>query len=80
MAIEVVDVLRNVLPVDEALMHYIRAFELASVPAQLVFQRALSRLAELQPVDDAPPALESVPRLSRPTARPAVGFGLRAIV
>ena len=50
MALEVADVLRNVLPVDEALMHYIRAFELASVPAQLVFQRALARIAEHQPV------------------------------
>lgn len=79
MAIEVVDVLRNVLPVDEALMHYIRAFELASVPAQLVFQRALSRIAELQPVDEALPVVESAPRLSRPNSRPA-GFGLRAIV
>ena len=80
MALEVVDVLRNVLPVDEALMHYIRAFELASVPAQLVFQRALSRLAELQPVDDALPVVESTPRLSRPNPRLAAGFGLRAIV
>jgi hypothetical protein len=79
MAIEVVDVLRNVLPVDEALMHYIRAFELASVPAQLVFQRALSRIAELQPVDEALPVVETAPRLSRPNSRPA-GFGLRAIV
>lgn len=79
MAIEVVDVLRNVLPVDEALMHYIRAFELASVPAQLVFQRALSRIAELQPVDEGLPMVESAPRLSRPNSRPA-GFGLRAIV
>jgi hypothetical protein len=80
MAIEVVDVLRNVLPVDEALMHYIRAFELASVPAQLVFQRALSRIAEMQPVDDGLPVVESVPRLARPSVRAAASFGLRAIV
>jgi hypothetical protein len=73
----VVDVLRNVLPVDEALMHYIRGFELASVPAQLVFQRALARIAELQPVmDDLPaPMAEPAPRLSRPIPRPE----LRAI-
>ena len=81
MALEVADVLRNVLPVDEALMHYIRAFELASVPAQLVFQRSLARIAEHQPVEDevAPP-VEAAPRLSRPIPRPEPSFGLRAIV
>ena len=82
MAIEVADVLRNVLPVDEALMHYIRAFELASVPAQLVFQRALARIAEHQPVmeeEPLPAPMEAAPRISRPLPRPEPGFGLRAI-
>ncbi|HJP56286.1 MAG TPA: hypothetical protein VJ847_04580 [Gemmatimonadales bacterium] len=80
MALEVADVLRNVLPVDEALMHYIRAFELGSVPAQLVFQRALARIAELQPVLEDIPVAEPAPRFSRPLPRPEPGFGLRAIV
>lgn len=80
MALEVADVLRNVLPVDDALMHYIRAFELGSVPAQLVFQRALARIAELQPVLDDIPVVEPAPRLSRPLPRPEPGFGLRAMV
>ena len=81
MALEVADVLRNVLPVDEALMHYIRAFELASVPAQLVFQRSLARIAEHQPVeDDVAAPVEATPRISRPLPRPEPGFGLRAIV
>ncbi len=84
MALEVAAVLQPVLPVDEALMHYIRAFELASVPAQLVFQRALARIAERQPLvaprEDAAQALDPVPepvRAKRPSTRP--GFGLRAI-
>jgi hypothetical protein len=83
LALEVADTLRNVLPVDEALMHYIRAFELTSVPAQLVFQRALARIAELQPVmeyESMPAPVEAAPRISRPLPRPEPGFGLRAMV
>lgn len=48
MALEVARVLEQALPLDEALMHYIRSFELASVPAQLVFQRAMANLAETE--------------------------------
>jgi hypothetical protein len=48
MGLEVARVLGPVLPLDEALMHYIRSFELASVPAQLVFQRAMANLAETE--------------------------------
>lgn len=82
MALEVADILRPVLPVDEALMHYIRAFELTTVPAQLVFQRALARFAEHQAAVEAPraaePVLEAGPRL-RASSRPTPSFGLRAI-
>ncbi len=82
MALEVADILRPVMAVDEALVHYIRAFELSSVPAQLVFQRALARVAERQPVlapkVESEPVLESGPRL-RNASRPTPSFGLRAI-
>ena len=84
MALEVAAVLQPVLPDDEALMHYIRAFELASVPAHLVFQRALARMAERQslvaPREDVAPVLDPMSepvRAKRSSTRP--GFGLRAI-
>ncbi len=85
MALEVADVLEPVMPVDEALMHYIRAFELSSVPAQLVFQRALARLAERQAIAahvNADRLLEAPVPASRPARiapRPTPNFGLRAI-
>ena len=86
MALEVAAVLGSVMPVDEALMHYIRAFELTSVSAQLVFQRALARMAARQPAERRPqvasrpepdPVLEPAPRLAR--ASRSAEFGLRAI-
>ena len=82
MALEVARVLEAVLPLDEALMHYIRAFELASVPAQLVFQRALARLADGHPLfaaSDPEPVVADEPRPARRSSIPTPIFGLRAI-
>ena len=78
MALEVARVLGPVLPLDEALMHYIRSFELASVQAQLVFQRAMAAVAAA----DTMPALEQVPeapRLAKPRRTFAPVLGLRAL-
>jgi glucose/arabinose dehydrogenase len=77
MALEVAQVLASVLPLDEALMHYIRSMELAPVPAQLVFQRAMATVA----ATDSLPALEApdVPRLARPRRSIAPVLGLRAL-
>lgn len=79
MALEVARVLSPVMPLDEALMHYIRSFELASVPAQLVFQRALATVAETEElVPGEAPALEA-PRLARPRRSISPVLGLRAL-
>ncbi|HEU4762755.1 MAG TPA: hypothetical protein VFS74_10590 [Gemmatimonadales bacterium] len=47
MALETAHVMSAALPVDEAVMHYIRAFDLSNTMAQVVFQRAMARLADL---------------------------------
>lgn len=77
MALEVAHVLAPCIPLDEGLMHYIRSFELASVPAQLVFQRAMATLADTEiaaPVEaPAEPAVIVAPRRSTPI------LGLRAL-
>ncbi|HEU4700194.1 MAG TPA: hypothetical protein VFS40_13505 [Gemmatimonadales bacterium] len=90
-AIAVARALSEALPLNEAIMHYIRAFDLPMVESQLVFQRALAQLAERHPIL-APPRraaerateraveaiLEPTPR-SRPTPLPTPAYGLRAI-
>jgi hypothetical protein len=78
MALEVARVLGPVLPLDEAIMHYIRSFELASVPAQLVFQRAMANLAETEIELPLEPAVEAPVVV---TPRRSVGhvLGLRAL-
>lgn len=78
MALEVARVLAPVLPLDEALMHYIRSFELASVPAQLVFQRAMANLAETEielPLD----TVIETPAVVSPRRSASQVLGLRAL-
>jgi hypothetical protein len=78
MALEVARVLGPVLPLDEALMHYIRSFELASVPAQLVFQRAMANLAETEIELPLEPAVEA-PVVVAPRRSASQVLGLRAL-
>lgn len=78
MALEVAGVLMAALPLDEALMHYIRSFELASVPAQLVFQRAMATLAEGDALGPAQAPAEA-PKLTTPRRTIAPALGLRAL-
>lgn len=78
MALEVARVLAPVLPLDEALMHYIRSFELASIPAQLVFQRAMAAVAATDTMP-APEEVPDAPRLAKPRRSIAPVLGLRAI-
>lgn len=80
---EIAELLTDELPVAEALMHYVRTFELPSVEAQMVFQRALASLAERRApfapdVVELPEALPIVTRPSRPV-QVAAALGLRAI-
>jgi hypothetical protein len=46
MALETVELLAEELPPDDAIMHYIRYFDLPSLEAQIVFRRTLAQWAE----------------------------------
>ena len=84
MALETAELLAEECTPDEAIMHYIRTFELPSIDAQLIFRRALARWAERDPhgierVEAELPVLAvcaSAPRLELSTR---LRLGLRAI-
>ena len=81
---DVAELLADEIPVAEGIMHYVRSFDLPSVEAQMVFQRALASLAERRSPIPACDVLELeslplVPRSSRPVQVAAAALGLRAI-
>jgi hypothetical protein len=86
MALETVQTLADEVTPDEAIMHYVRTFNLTSIDAQVIFRSALAQWAELHPLPGeihaaARPATPA-PTLNRPVrelrARPE--FGLRVMV
>lgn len=71
MALEAAHVMAPAVALDEAVMHYIRAFDLANATAQVVFQRAMARLADLEiQVTQELPTVEAPPERVRLTALP----------
>jgi hypothetical protein len=46
MALETVELLADEVPADDAIMHYIRYFDLPSLEAQIVFRRTLAQWAD----------------------------------
>lgn len=50
MALETVSLLASEVEADDAIMHYVRYFNLASVEAQIIFRRTLAAWAERHPV------------------------------
>jgi hypothetical protein len=84
MAIETAELLAEECTPDEAIMHYIRTFNLPSIDAQLIFRRALARWAERDPL--GLDRVEAVVPTLMVCARPAqldfparLRLGLRAI-
>jgi hypothetical protein len=67
-ALDVAEQLTETMPIDEGLMQYIRSFDLPSMPAQVVFQRALARMAERHPVLRRAPAAATAPATAPATA------------
>ena len=72
MALETVALLEDELSPDDAIMYYVRYFELPSVEAQIIFRRTLAAWAERRPVREAAgavavcaatPTLPFVPRV-----------------
>jgi hypothetical protein len=49
MALETAQLLRRDCSPDEAIMHYVRSFELTSIDTQIIFRRALAQWAEREP-------------------------------
>jgi hypothetical protein len=85
MALETVQALAEEVTPDEAIMHYVRSFNLTSIDAQVIFRSALAQWAELHPL---PGEAHATSRLAAPTPslgrqlelRPRPEFGLRVIV
>jgi hypothetical protein len=86
MALQTAEVLGEETTPDQAIMLYIRTFNLPSIDAQGVFRTSMSQWAELHPLPDEAQALVHVPAPSRPgsngrlelSSRPQ--FGLRVMV
>ena len=55
MALETVTLLQEEMGPDDAIMHYVRYFNLPSVEAQIIFRRTLAAWAERHAVRDLPP-------------------------
>jgi hypothetical protein len=63
MALETVTLLQDEMGPDDAIMHYVRYFNLPSVEAQIIFRRTLAAWAERHAVRDlAPPVCAAPPR------------------
>lgn len=85
MALETAQALEDEVTPDEAIMHYVRTFNLGSIDAQVIFRGALAQWAELHPL---PGEAHALTRLENPvpTRRQSVElrtrpeFGLRVIV
>ncbi len=84
MALETAEALSAEMPPDEAIMMYVRAFNLPSIDAQLVFRTAMSQWAELHPLPGEIEAFTRAPAPAGGKQRLALAsrpeFGLRVLV
>lgn len=86
LALETAEVLADEVTPDEAIMHYVRTFNLGSIDAQVVFRGAMARWAELHPLPGEVRAggrqalTNLVPSKPRLELRSRSEFGLRVIV
>ena len=74
MALETVALLEDEVSADDAIMHYVRYFNLPSIEAQIIFRRTLAAWAERHPVRDPsrrPSCADAVRCRSRPGFRSA---------
>jgi hypothetical protein len=81
MALETAEVLADEVTPDEAIMHYVRTFNLSSIDAQVIFRSAMAQWAELHPLPG-----EARATLAQAHVKPSLElrsrteFGLRVIV
>jgi hypothetical protein len=84
MALETAEVLANEVTPDQAIMLYVKQFNLPSIDAQVVFRTAMSQWAELHPLPGEAQAQGRV--ASAPAQKPTLAlrtrpeFGLRVMV
>jgi hypothetical protein len=84
MALEVADLLADECTPDEAIMHYVRSFDLPAIDAQLVLRRAMANWAERDPlgldrVEPVVPALTICASGAQLDFSGRLRLGLRAI-
>jgi hypothetical protein len=70
MALETVALLEDEVGADDAIMHYVRYFNLPSVEAQIIFRRTLAAWAERHPIREPAPAVCAVPTRALPARVP----------
>ncbi len=81
MALQTAEVLADEVTPDEAIMHYVRTFNLSSIDAQVIFRSAMAQWAELHPLPG-----EARATLAQAQVKPSLElrsrteFGLRVIV
>jgi hypothetical protein len=86
MALETAEVLAEEVTPDEAIMHYVRTFNLSSIDAQVIFRSAMAHWAELHPLPGEAHAGARPASLPQDDTKPALAlrrrqeFGLRVIV
>jgi hypothetical protein len=85
MALETAEVLAGEITPDQAIILYVRTFNLPSIDAQVVFRTAMSQWAELHPLPGEAQALGRA-SAAAPTEKPKLAlrtrpeFGLRVMV
>jgi hypothetical protein len=84
MALETAEVLADEVTPDEAIMHYVRTFNLTSIDAQVIYRSAMAQWAELHPLPGEAhaarvPAAPATGRLAL-ESRSRPEFGLRVLV
>lgn len=91
MALETVKVLADEVTPDEAIMHYVRTFNLTSIDAQVIFRSAMAHWAELHPLPGEAHAAGRATAVAQSFSRPSLElkslelksrpqFGLRVLV
>ncbi|HJR15331.1 MAG TPA: hypothetical protein VJ808_00635 [Gemmatimonadales bacterium] len=81
MALETAETLADEVTPDEAIMHYVRTFNLSSLDAQVIFRSAMAQWAELHPLPGEPGAILAQGNVKPPLElRSRAEFGLRVMV
>jgi hypothetical protein len=85
-ALEAAEVLADEVTPDEAIMLYVRTFNLPSVDGQVIFRKAMAQWAEQHPLPGEAQAMIKGDAVPEPTSRPRLDprtrpeFGLRVMV